>query len=834
MSTSRTLVWRNALVAAGYFTAGLPGLVFAIPQVQASAIWPPSGVALAAVMLYGSPVAPGILVGALAANFWEASQAHGPAHPLLTLLVALGIACGSTLQALFTRRLLPVGDAWQQFLDSGRSALRFVLLVWPIGCVISATFGMAVLHAAHRPPIGGFTVGWLTWWLGDVVGVLLVTPFAFIRRFRRPQWTFGRQIEAVAIILALTVASSLLFHGLLLPGGVRMPVTTLLIPPMLWMVHRFGLNGAVWANLFTVVITTWGTAADMGPFSGYGVETGLMLLNIFLLSFQAVALISAATTDETYQARDLLAVANAELQDRYRQRTNEAATTSAELNAERDFTATLMEITAALIVVLDREGRIVRFNRACEDLTGYRAADVQGSCVWDVFLLPADIGPMTQAVKALRDGQAAYDLENDWVTRDGDRVRILWSNATLTDANGQVQLIIGTGIDITRIRTAESQLQESQRQLAALLDNLPGMAYRCRNDRDWTMAFVSDGVKDLTGYPAEALLGSQTVAYNALIVPDDQEMVRQAVDRGLQDNQAFEIVYRIRRADGEVRWVMEQGTGVRDGEGHLLALEGLITDITERRSFEEQRDSLVQDLQEALRIRQEFMSIASHELKTPITSLLLAVQRLVNAAEGGSLLPERFIRSLDTIERQSRRLAGLVDTLLDVTRIQAGRLELERAPCALGPLVLDVVARLEPDATRGGSTVSVDIPSRIAGIWDRQRLDQVLTNLLSNAIKYGRGRPIRIAAQATDQHCLVTVTDEGIGIQSADLIRIFAPFERAVSVHHYGGLGLGLYIVQRIVEAHGGDIWAESTVGQGTSFHLRLPLRPILEDIPTG
>jgi PAS domain S-box-containing protein len=693
-----TLIRRNFLVAAGYFITGILGLIFAIPPGHASAVWPPSGLALVAVMLWGPTVAPGLFLGSMAANLRATWNAFGDSHLELSLITAMGIACGTTLQALVIRQFLPSDDSWRTFLGSGRSALRFVLLAGPLGCLISATCGMAVLHAVDMPPSAGLGIGWLTWWLGDTVGVLLIVPLAFIHQYRRPAWTRRLRLEAAGTVLALVVVGGMVFHDLLRPKGIQLPVAEVILPALVWAVHRFGLQGAVWANLIATVIATWGTARGMGPFSPFGAETGLTLLDAYLLSYLAVSLVSAASADEARAAHVQLAVANVDLQDRVAQRTND--------------------------------------------------------------------------------------------------------------------------------------LRESQRKLGALLDNLPGMAYRCRNDDAWTMEFVSDGVKALTGYSAEALLGNQAKSFDDLIEPDDRDRIREAVQSSIAQRQPFEFVYRIHRADGDVRWVWEQGTGVFDEQGDLLALEGLITDITEQRRTEAERDVLVQDLQEALRVRQEFLSIASHELKTPITSLRLAVQRLLGLSTAGNLTPERLDRNLDTIERQSRRLGTLVESLLDVTRIQAGQLALAPEPCDLGGLIQDVVARLEPDASRSGTPIAIEAASPLQGHWDRHQLDQVLTNLLSNAIKYGQSRPITIVAQLAGQDCLVQVIDQGIGIPATDLRRIFAPFERAVSANHYGGLGLGLYIVQRIVGAHGGEIWADSNASGGTTMHLRLPLQATKEPAP--
>ncbi len=231
--------------------------------------------------------------------------------------------------------------------------------------------------------------------------------------------------------------------------------------------------------------------------------------------------------------------------------------------------------------------------------------------------------------------------------------------------------------------------------------------------------------------------------------------------------------------------------------------------------------------QEGVRVRDEFLSIASHELKTPLTSLGLAVQSLLRTfRKSGSLaaVPESVGRSiLETAERQAKRMNTLVDNLLDVSRITAGRLELHVEEIDLGELVRDVAAAMQGDVAAARSTLAIDAAERVVGHWDRVRLEQVVTNLLSNAVKYGAGGPIDVTVAATGARATLTVRDRGIGIEPDRLGHIFQRFERAVSSRHYGGLGLGLYIVQRVLDALGGSVGVTSVPGGGSCFTVVLP-----------
>ncbi len=228
--------------------------------------------------------------------------------------------------------------------------------------------------------------------------------------------------------------------------------------------------------------------------------------------------------------------------------------------------------------------------------------------------------------------------------------------------------------------------------------------------------------------------------------------------------------------------------------------------------------------QEAVRARNEFLTVASHELNTPVTSLMLAVQSLRRVVPSGrSIDPQALDRMLELVSRQGARLTRLTSDLLYVSRLEAGRLPLELEDVELGALAREVVQRFEVDLAQSRCAVSMRGGAPVVGRWDRSHLDRVVTNLLANAIKFGPGKPIDIFVGMERGVAQLVVRDHGIGIDPEQLGRIFGRFERAVSERHYGGLGLGLYISRRIAEEHGGSIRCESRPGVGTTFTVDLP-----------
>jgi signal transduction histidine kinase len=235
-------------------------------------------------------------------------------------------------------------------------------------------------------------------------------------------------------------------------------------------------------------------------------------------------------------------------------------------------------------------------------------------------------------------------------------------------------------------------------------------------------------------------------------------------------------------------------------------------------------------LRRAVQVRDDFLTIASHELKTPLTPLLLqlasAAKLLQTCRDSGQEVPaeplaERLRKSMAHVER----LKTLVDRLLDVTRISSGHLPLAPQPVDLREVITSLIDRLTESLERSGSRVTLTADS-IVGFWDATGIETVMTNLLTNAVKYGEGKPVEVSVTRDTRGAVISVNDHGIGIAPEDHERIFERFERAVPLQHYGGFGIGLWVARRVVEAHGGTISVSSAPGQGSTFIVTLPIPP--------
>ncbi|NMO22197.1 histidine kinase [Pyxidicoccus fallax] len=374
-----------------------------------------------------------------------------------------------------------------------------------------------------------------------------------------------------------------------------------------------------------------------------------------------------------------------------------------------------------------------------------------------------------------------------------------------------------------------------QTQDAALAEGFTGL--RVTGEMTWALG-PETGCERLIEY--EALInrffpGSRSLAicqYSRARFPADiiRDTLRThpvaVVGNEVHENLFYEspeMVLGTESAATRVDWMVSQLQRVRGGERRLVELgEQLANQAAENAR-------LYREAQEAVRLRDEFLSVASHELKTPLTPLQLklqGIQREASRAPGGQVPAGQVVRAVEGAEQQVRKLAGLVNELLDVARLTEGRLTLAPEKVDASQLLEEVAGRFAQEAARAECALVVDAPAGVVGQWDRQRLEQVVTNLLTNALKYGAGRPVFLTVRAEGKRAWLRVRDEGIGIAPENLGRIFGKFERAVPERHYGGLGLGLYIAQQLAHAMGGEIRVESRLGKGSVFTVELPLTP--------
>jgi PAS domain S-box-containing protein len=506
---------------------------------------------------------------------------------------------------------------------------------------------------------------------------------------------------------------------------------------------------------------------------------------------------------------------------------------------------------------LDAQGSVVRVNRTLCRMLGYEEAELLGRHIWDFEWAPGEPPQETRRkfLEKLRAGDAWASVERVRVRKDGTLLPVWVDDRLVRDEAGRVVGLRSAQMDVSARKRAEAErdrLLEAERAARAAAEEAQGaaalLAAIVRSSDDAIIGKTLDGVitswnagaERLYGYTAAEVVGRPI----AVLVPPERRNEVPAILARLRRGERVEHYETVRvRKDGWRVDVSVTVSPVVDGAGRVVGASAIARDVTERRAAAAERERLLEAeraaraaAEAALRVRDEFLSIAAHDLRTPLTALSGYAQLLLGQLKReGQLEPERVGQALQTITDQAKKLARLLDRLLDVSRVEGDKLVLERHPTDLAGLVEQVVARARANTDRHAITLAV--PASLEARVDPLRLEQVLTNLVDNAIKYSPdGGPIEVVlARPGDgggAAVEMSVRDRGLGIPPEKRGQIFERFFQAHGNGHVRGLGLGLYISRQIVELHGGEIRAEFPPDGGTRFVVRLPLAPGEHDLP--
>ncbi len=381
--------------------------------------------------------------------------------------------------------------------------------------------------------------------------------------------------------------------------------------------------------------------------------------------------------------------------------------------------------------------------------------------------------------------------------------------------------------DLARRNRAEAAIRDRETRIRRLIDaNLVGVLFSDDSGvTDANEAFLSIvGIgRDAFRAGTYELFGFTAPEFRHLDDDCEKELRATGTCRPYQKD--------LVRADGTRVPVLFGATRVDMG-GRSPVNASFVVDLSELKRMEAERNRLYEEARDAVKARDAFLSVAGHEIRTPLSALNLIVYQL--ARQVRTLGNEKAVDLAGRCEKQVARLIRLADELLDVSRISAAQLHLNPEEMDLSQLARDVVERLEDSARRADCTLLLKAAGPVPGFWDRLRLDQVISNLLANALKFGVGEPVVVEVSAHGAAASLSVADRGIGIHDADQRRIFERFQRAVTAETYPGMGLGLWITREIVEAHGGKIAVESRPGAGATFRVNLPRRLGGESESTG
>lgn len=417
------------------------------------------------------------------------------------------------------------------------------------------------------------------------------------------------------------------------------------------------------------------------------------------------------------------------------------------------------------------------------------------------------------------------------------------TNATIEDKVRQRTRELESEVD--EGKKAKVALAESQRKLATLLSNLPGMAYRSYGDKHWEMAFVSDGAYQLTGFRPSELAHNKQVAFSKLVHPEDKAKVSIEIATAIKKNQHFQNIYRLRTKSGQTKWVWEKGRGVYSYEKGLVAIEGLITDISDRIRAEQKLQLYAVKLKKSNRELEDFAHVASHDLQEPLRKVRTFGDRLMS--KYGDRLGVNGRDYIARMQNASARMQTLISDLLAYSRVTTKTQPFTRIN--LEALVKEVLSDLEVRIEEVRARIEI---GNLPVLWaDPLQMRQLFQNLIGNALKFHvKNRPPlvkiyglqsappgpskQMSDRAKPPRVHIVVEDNGIGFDDKQAERIFGVFQRLHGKQEYEGTGVGLAVCKKIAETHGGSIVAQGCPGKGAKFTVSLatPQRTVQQEQP--
>lgn len=459
---------------------------------------------------------------------------------------------------------------------------------------------------------------------------------------------------------------------------------------------------------------------------------------------------------------------------------------------------------SAILVAINRleDGKFLEVNDSFTRITGYTRKEAIGRNATDLGIW-VDEGERAKIIKTHKENNKVCNEEIRIRNKSGEILTGLYSSEPIT---------IGGELCYLHTITDITEQKQSQELLRTAYQNSPLGIYIMQDEK---LQYTNPQLQKITGYSQKELLGRELLSIVAI---EDSDVVRSSTAFTLQEESPYPCEYRILSKTGQIKWVMQTVSPIRyEGREAIL---GNFMDITERKYLERK----VIEYEELSKMKSDLLATVSHELRTPLATIKGYSTMMVDYLP--RLSSSEIKDYLKSIDNSTDRLTKLVDNLLDTSRMEAGLLKLEKSPTSIPQLIQRVAA--DANIMNSNHKIVTNLNYRLPRVnIDVKRIRQVLDNLIDNAIKYSpQGTEVLISAKRNGRELLVGVGDQGPGIPAEELSNIFDRMYRIEQRPSSGvdGLGLGLYICQRLVEAHGGQVWAESTVGKGSTIQFTLPI----------
>lgn len=788
-----------------YFLAAKWGLTLAFVQANATAVWPPTGIALAVLLIGGARLWPGIFLGAFLANLFTAGN----------VLTSMGIAAGNSLEALVGFALVSRFAKGPEALRRTQDVLKFGLLGGLAAPLVSATIGVGTLALAGMTAPHQFKDVWITWWLGDMGGALVFAPPILL--WNREQWRPGKLkpfqvLEGLGFALTTGFVAWVLFGGWSFLSIHNYPVHFLLIPPLLWGAVRFGSFSVSVVLLFLSVVSILGTLSGLGPFHASTENESLVLLQSYMGVISLALLAMSAGVEEQKRAEEDLRWSHSDLQRRVLERTEDLTRSNIELERQirekGELARGLQESNEKfhLLSEATREGVVLSVSRVIVQanstfcrIFGYDLKEVLGMEA-DRFVTPefretvkrhiTDRHEKTYTAKGLRKDGTVIDLE-------------------ITGKNIQME---GITARVTAIRdVTERNRQEKERlQLALLVET--SADFICTAGVDGHMQYVNGAGRRLVGLSLEENITSKL--HQDFIAPQDIPRLMDEVIGSLLSKDHWEGEFNLRHFQTGAMIPMHFTAAlIRDPDtNEPLVMAAIGRDTTELMKIDE--------LSRSNKELEQFAYVASHDLQEPLRMVASFTQLLARKYKGN--LDAEADTYVHQIVDGVKRMQDLIFDLLAYSRVGSDKQPFGAVDCA--EVLRQALSNMGDSLKENGVKVAQGSLPKVSG--DHDQLVQLFQNLISNAVKFKGSRPpeIEVGSYRKDGDWVFSVKDNGIGIDPKYFDQIFEIFKRLHTRSEYPGTGIGLAICKKVVTRHGGHIWVESQPGKGSSFFWTMPV----------
>jgi PAS domain S-box-containing protein len=796
-----TTFTRVVILTAFYFLGGLLGKEASFMSNSVALVWPPAGIALAAILLFGYRFWPGVALGAVLFSFL-----NGMPFGFFTLGTALGNTIGAIVCAYLLRKFVSFDNS----MERTRDVVGYIVLACILGTSVNALFNFAGLTYSGAAEWEEAFPAILEWWVPNALAAMVVAPFLIA--WASPtstRWAPRLVIEALLCGAGLICGTLISFQSWFVYGIQNYPFAYLPFPFLVWGALRFGQRGATTGTLLVSVLAIYSLLQGRGPFVTATERDSLMLVGSYIGILAVTNMLLAAAATERRLAERAVS------------------------DSERRLRA-VVEDQTDMICRFTPDGMITFVNGAYCRFRGQTKEHLIGTDFLKT-LSEQDRAVALSYFNALAPAEPTISFDH---RVSGESDVVLWHQYTVrrlfmeSGAAHEFQAVIQ---DITQRKQSEQALAASEKKYRSLVANIPDVVWTVNANHE--LIYISDNVELMLGCKPRELISAGGAWWLKGTLPDDLQHLEAAFQRLFDEGQRLDVEYRFERPDGKQIWLQLRATStqVRDG---MICTDGLLSEVSERKRSEEALQ-LAKDAAEGANLsKSRFLANMSHELRTPLNAIIGFSEMLADQTFGP--MNERQLKYANNVLSSGRHLLDLINDILDISKVEANRLELSPSRFHVNGAMRNVQTVVKSLANKKHHVLEVrvapDLPPLVA---DEAKFKQIMYNLLSNAIKFTPdGGRITVEAgietgclEESEQCIVVRVSDSGIGIHPDDQERIFREFEQVDS--SYGrlqqGTGLGLALTKKLIELHAGKIWVESEgmEGKGSTFAFALPARDL-------